>query len=113
MLNEGNFRENLMNMIDNPDSYTKEQYYEALLDMTERFLDELASTLTFEKSIINKCGVEKGKELIQYIASSNPALSDLERTYLFNKDQKAYIRDMLTYTECELGFSYDDSEGEL
>ena len=110
MLNEGNFRENLIDMIYNPESYSKDQFYEAFLDMTERFLDELASTLTFEKSIIDKCGEERGEELIQHIASSNSVLSDLEQSYLFDKDQKAYIRDMLTYTECELGYSFDSGK---
>ena len=109
MLNEGNFRENLINMIDNPDSYTKDQFYEALLDMSERFIDELASTLTFEKCIIEKCGEKKGEEIIQYIVSSNSALSELERSYLFDRDQKAYIKDMLTFTECEYGFDIGDS----
>ena len=31
MLNEGNFRENLIDLIDNPDSCTKEQLYDAFL----------------------------------------------------------------------------------
>ncbi len=111
MLNESNFRENLLDMVNNPDPYTKEQYYEAFLEITEMYLGELASTLTFEKSIINKCGKEKGEAIIEAIAISNPALSDLESQYVFDDhDKKSYINDMLVFTECEFGYSFDNDD---
>ena len=108
MLNEGNFREKLLDMVNNPNPYTKEQYYEAFLEIAEKYLDELASTLTFEKSIISKCGKEKGEALIEAIAVSNSALTDLECQYIFDDhDKKAYINDMLIFTECEFGYNFD------
>ncbi len=111
MLNEGNFREKLLDMVNNPDPYTKEQYYEAFLEIAEKYLGELASTLTFEKSIISKCGKEKGEALIEAIAISNPALSDLESQYILDDhDKKAYINDMLIFTECEFGSDIGDSD---
>ena len=113
MLNEGNFREKVLDMVNNTEPYTKEQYYEAFLEIIEMYLGELASTLTFEKSIISKCGKEKGEALIEAIAVSNPALSDLESRYIFDDyDKKAYINDMLTFTECEFGYSFDSNDYE-
>ena len=46
-------------------SSTKEQFYESFIEITEKYLSELASTVTFEKSIISKCGKEKGENLIK------------------------------------------------
>ena len=113
MLNEGNFREKLLDMVNNPDPYTKEQYYEAFLEIAEKYLDELASTLTFEKSIISKCGKEKGEALIEAIAVSNSALSDLESQYIMDDhDKKAYINDMLVFTEFEFGYSFDNDDSD-
>ena len=113
MLNEGNFREKLLDMVNNPDPYTKDQYYEAFLEIAEKYLDELASTLTFEKSIISKCGKEKGEALIETIAISNPALSDLESQYIFDDhDKKAYINDMLVFTEFEFGYSFNNDNSD-
>ena len=116
MLNEGNFKEKLLDMVNNSTSYTKEQYYEAFLEMTEKYLDELASTLTFEKNIISKCGKEKGERLIEAIAVSNPALSELESQYIFDDhDKKEYINEMLVFTEFEFGYcfdSHDDSDND-
>lgn len=113
MLNEGNFREKLLDMVNNPDPYTKEQYYEAFLEIAEKYLGELVSTLTFEKSIISKCGKEKGEALIEAIAVSNPALSDLERQYVFDDhDKKAYINDMLVFTEYEFGFDINTGDSQ-
>ena len=59
MLNEGNFKNNLIDLIDNPDNYTKEQLYDAFLEVTERYLDEMVSTLNYERDIITKLGKEK------------------------------------------------------
>ena len=79
MLNEGNFRDNLIALINNPDNYTKKQIYDAFLEVTERYLDELASTLNFERDILARVGEEKGIEEIERFAMSNPSLIDVGR----------------------------------
>lgn len=109
MLNEGNFRNNLIDLINKPGNYTKEQLYDAFLEITERYLDELASTLNFERDIIAKLGQEKGEEEIERIAMSNPALTDLERTHFEEKDIRKRIIDLLEFTECEFGASIGES----
>jgi oligoendopeptidase F len=52
MLNGQYFRDQVENIIDNPDSYSREELYTAFLEMTERYLNELISTLNYEKAII-------------------------------------------------------------
>ena len=109
MLNKGNFRKNLIDLIDNPDKYTKDHLYEAFLEITERYLDEMVSTLCFENYIIKKYGEEKGNEIIEAIAASNPAVADLERTNAREANKRTVIKNLLAFTECEFGF--DLSEG--
>ena len=108
MLNEGNFRENLINMIDNPDSYTKEQLYEAFLEITERYLDEMVSTLNYERAIIAKLGEKKGNEEIERIVAANPAIADLENANAKEEDRREVIPNLLDYIECEFGFDIGD-----
>ena len=45
MINEGNFRENLDSLINDPDSWSKEDYYSAFLELTERYLNEMLNAL--------------------------------------------------------------------
>ena len=104
MLNEGNFREKLLDMVNNPNSYTKEQLYDAFLEITERYLDEMASTLNFERAIIAKYGEEKGNEEIERIVASNPALADLEQANSNEENRRDAIFNLLAYIECEFGF---------
>ena len=66
MLNEGNFQENLKSMINEPDSWSKEEYYSAFLDMTERFFNALISALEYENVILEKFGEEAGEAIIAY-----------------------------------------------
>ena len=105
MLNEGDFRKTVNDMISNPDSYTKEDYYTAFLEMTERYLDEMVSTLNYERNIIARLGKEKGEEEIERIATSSPALNDLEQTNAKEMDRRDAISNYLTYIECEYGFN--------
>ena len=108
MLNEGNFRKNLIDLIDNPDSYTKEQLYDGLLEVTERYLDEMISTLNYERAIIAKKGKEKGEDEIERIAASNLALNDLEKTNALEEDRRSVISNLLVFIECEFGVDIDE-----
>lgn len=112
MLNEGNFRDNLIALINNPDNYTKKQIYDAFLEVTERYLDELASTLNFERDILARLGEEKGNEEIERIAMSNPALNDLGRMDVTEEDKRQVIMDLLAFTECEFGYNVGGDEDE-
>ena len=107
MLNEGNFRNSLLDIIDNPDNYTKEQLYDAFLEVTERYLDEMVSTLNYERNIIAKLGREKGEEEIERIAASNPALNDLEQTNVIEPNRTEAIRNLIDFISCEFGLSID------
>ncbi len=104
MLNEGDFKRTLIDLIDNPDKYNKDQLYDAFLEITERYLDEMVSTLCFENYIIKKYGEEKGAEIIEAIAASNPAVADLEQTNAREADKSTIIKNLLVFTECEFGF---------
>ena len=109
MLNEGDFKRTFIDLIDNPDKYNKEQLYDAFLEISERYLEDMVSTLCFENYIIKKYGEEKGNEIIEAIAASNPAVVDLERTNAREEDKRTVIKNLLAFTECEFGF--DLSEG--
>lgn len=37
MIKEGDFKESIIELLNNPDAYTKEEIYSAFFDMTERF----------------------------------------------------------------------------
>lgn len=104
MLNEGDFKRTLIDLIDNPDKYNKEQLYDAFLEISERFLEDMVSTLCFENYIIKKYGEEKGTEIIETIAASNPAVADLEQTNAREADKRTRIKNLLVFTECEFGF---------
>ena len=104
MLNEGNFRKSLLDIIDNPANYTKEQLYDAFLEVTERYLDEMVSTLNYERNIIAKLGKEKGEEEIERIVASNPVIADLEMENASEPDKREVIKNLVAFTECEYGF---------
>lgn len=109
MLNNGNFRNNLIDLIDNPGKYTKDQLYDAFLEITERFLEDMVSTLNYENYIIKKFGEEKGNKIIESIAS-NPAVVDLEKTNAGKYDKRVVIKNLLAFTECEFGFELDEGD---
>lgn len=103
MLNEGDFRENLINLINNPDSYTKEQLYDAFLEVTERYLDEMVSNLNYERDILARFGKEMGEGEIERIAASNLALNNLEVTNMIEEDRRNVISNLLVFIACEYG----------
>ena len=108
MLNNGNFRKNLIDVVDNPEGYTKDQLYDAFLEITERCLEDMVSTLCYENYIIKQYGEEKGNKIIEKIAASNPAVVELEQTNAAEADKREVIKNLLVFTECELGFDLDE-----
>ena len=109
MLNKGNFRNNLIDLIDNPDKYTKDHLYEAFLEITERYLDEMVSALSFERYILKEYGQDKGYSILEVLATSNPYISDLEQTNAEEDDKANVIKNLLAFTESE--FEMDLEEG--
>ena len=112
MLNEGYFRDNLVELINNPGNYTKEQLYEAFLEVAERYLDEMTSNLCFERDIIAKLGKKAGYKEINRIAMSNPALKDLAEGYYSKDERKQRVLDLLAFIECEFDVSVEGDEDE-
>ena len=110
MLNEGDFRKTVTDMISNPDSYTKEEYYTAFLEMTERYLDGMITTTSLEKAITDGMDEENANKILEDIATSNPSLNDLESINVKEPDQIEVIRNLMDYIECELGLSIDGDD---
>ena len=73
------FRNTVEKIMNNPELYSKEELYDLFLEMTERYLSELLSTMNYEKAIIDSLGEEKGNEVIEKVATSNPDINDLDR----------------------------------
>ena len=118
MLNEGNFRENLLSMIDEPDAWSKEDYRHAFLEMTRRFLDELITVLDYEKGILNHFGEDEGLALIEKIATSNKARMDMD-SINETASTKAAVKNALDFVECQydlkigIDSTYNDEDDDL
>ena len=69
MINEGNFRENMDSLINEPDSWSKEDYYNAFLELSERYLNEMINALNYENAIMEKFGEEDGEYVIEEITA--------------------------------------------
>lgn len=115
MLNEGDFRDKLSKMVRFPDNFSKEDYYEAFLEITERYLNEMISNLNCENEIINRLGEEQGSVLIEAIATNNPALDELAEENMEAGDIRDVIQNLMDFAESEFGIEigddgYDDEE---
>lgn len=103
MLNDEFFREELESIINNPESYTKEDLHEAFLVMTERYLNEMISTMNLERAITEGMDKESADEKLEEIATSNPSMSDLDHTNALLTDKKEVIQNLMSYIEFEFG----------
>lgn len=103
MINEGDFRENVIELLNNPDEYTKEEIYSAFLEMTERYLNEMVTTMNLEKAITAGLGRARADELLEEIATSNPCINDLDYTNAIEPDLKEKIRNLIAFTEFDIG----------
>ena len=119
MLNEGNFREKLKSMIDEPDAWSKEDYYHAFLEMTGRFLYELINATEYENAILDKLGEDEGEALIEKIATSNEARNDMDKVNA-ELDTKGAVKNALDFAECQFGLKigingviYDDDDDDF
>ena len=106
MINEDNFRENVEDILNNPDAYTKEDLYTAFQEMTERYLDEMVTTTSLERALTAGMDKAAANELIEQIATSDPSVEDLDLTNAQEPDKTEVIRNLMDFIEFELGISF-------
>lgn len=115
MIDDENFRESVEDIINNPDSYTKEEIHDAFIDMTERYLNEMITTMNLERAITDGFDKNRAEEILEDIATSNPCISDLDMTNAHEVNRAEVIRNLFDYTQFELGClgidGDDDSTG--
>lgn len=70
MINDDNFREVVDQILNNYESYSKDDFYNLLLEMTEEFLVELIAAKSMEKKIIDEFGEEEGDKVLNEISQS-------------------------------------------
>ncbi len=103
MLNDEYFRQTVEDIINNPDSYSKEELHEAFMDMTERYLNEMVTSMNLENALTEGLGKESADELIEQIATSNPCINDLDETNAQLPDQKEVIQNLFDFVAFDLG----------
>ena len=102
------FRNTVEKIMNNPELYSKEDLHDLFLEMTERYLNELISTMNYEKAIIESLGEEKGNEVIEKVATSNPDINALDQINGAETDKKILIRNLLDFIEKEYQSKSDD-----
>ena len=105
MINEGNFRENLDSLINDPDSWSKEDYYSAFLELTERYLNEMHTNggqAEAKAAIMEKFGDEDGEYVIEEI-TTKPEIQKLDMQLGELTDKKEVIKTLADYIECQFG----------
>ncbi len=103
MINEGDFKESVEELLNNPEAYTKEEIYTAFLEMTIRYLDEMVTSTNLEKAITEGLGRARADKLLEEIATSNPCIENLDMMNAEEPDLKEKIRNLMVFTEFELG----------
>ena len=112
MLNDEYFRQTVEDIINNPDNYSKEELHEAFLDMTERYLNEMVTSMNLENALTERLGKESADELIEQIATSNPCINDLDETNAQLPDQKEVIQNLFDYVAFDLSTHSIDSDSD-
>ncbi len=103
MINDGDFKENIIELLNKPEAYTREEIYTAFLEMTERYLNEMVTSMNLEKAITAGLGRDRADEILEEIATSNPCINDLDDTNAKEPDLKEKIRNLMAFTEFEIG----------
>ena len=93
------FRNTVEKIMNNPELYSKEDLHDLFLEMTERYLNELLSTMNYEKAIIDSLGEEKGNEVIGKVATSNPDINALDQVNGREEDIKIKIINLFNAIE--------------
>ncbi len=104
------FRNTVEKVMNNPELYSKKDLQDLFLEMTERYLNELLSTMNYEKAIIDSLGEEKGNEVIEKVATSNPDINEVDRANGEEEEIKTKIVNLFNAIEKmqEGGLATDD-----
>ncbi len=101
MYKTNDFRQGLRNVMDESKTIPKGKLYDAFLEVTIRYLNEMISTLSLEQAIIKELGEERGSELIERVATSNPSIQNLDAANSDADDYREKIENLLSYIDCE------------
>lgn len=93
------FRNTIEKIMNNPESYSKNDLYDLFLEMTEKYLNELISTLNYEKAIIVSLGEEEGNKVIEKAATSDSVLNEIGLIDAEENKKEEVIRKLLDYVE--------------
>ena len=88
MIDDNNFRKIVLDMMYHPEAYSKEDYYEAFLEMTGRYLNEMVTTINLENAI---------EELHFNIQQGNPDTDELDAANAAVRDMPRTIENLLSY----------------
>ena len=105
------FRNTVEKVMNNPELYSKEDLQDLFLEMTERYLDEMINIMNYERIILSQLGKEKGSEVIEMAATSNPAIDELEEKIITEGDPKKRIKSRMDYIDGEFKRKYNAEEG--
>ena len=97
MLNDEFFRETVEDIINNPDNYSKEELHEAFLDMTERYLNEMVTTINLENALTENMAEKEIEELLFNIQQGNPDTDELDAANAAVRDMPRTIENLLSY----------------
>jgi len=92
----------LNSLLTDYDSHSKEEYYDALLTMTEYYLNELLSSASIQAGLANVIGKDRADELIEKI-SGKEGEKVAENVDLFGSDKLARIKGLYDYIAAEYG----------
>ena len=103
MYKTNDFKKGLMNVMNESKTIPKGELYDAFLEVTIRYLNEMISSLSLERAIIYELGEERGNELIERIATSNPSLQDFDNSDIEEYDYEEKIKNLLAIIDYEYG----------
>ena len=101
MYKTNDFRKGLKNVMDESKTIPKGRLYDAFLEVTVRYLNEMISTLSLEQAVIKELGEERGNELIERVSTSNPSMQNLDTVNPDEDDYREKIENLLSYIDCE------------
>ena len=110
MLNNEFSGEYLNSLLLDFDSHTKKEYYEALLNITEYYLNELLSTVSLQEAITQIIGDERAEELVEKISLTENEKMAAMNLGLFGEDKLSRIRNLYTYITNEYRHQMNTSD---
>ena len=97
MIDDNNFRKIVLAMMYHPEAYSKEDYYEAFLEMTGRYLNEMVTTINLENALAEGKAEKEVEELLFNIQQGNPDTDELDAANAAIRDMPRTIENLLSY----------------